>query len=513
MHKMKTKSVTTLVLAIAAGCSMQKSGEGSITLDQHADWLAATGSFRNTVIVKEEQLGGNQDLMGNGALCLARESEDFHASSTFKESGEWTSRWVQPGKGVSLNNLTVSMLCYGKEQDMRSGWKKFEGNPLVCQAGWHHATGQTLTLPDSLPGQPADQALFRGTGKWEGKWLLFFNIGGWAVNGWGMAVADSLAPLKRGINPFRLADPYPLALGKSNDTIHAPNDFYFQDGTWYAPCETGKVRDTVPGGIVDGLERYQVRYRVINPNLWTSRDLVHWTNNGILNEVTGHDPGITFDGHFYYLICEDGESLVGFESDDPTGTWYSLGTLLNVGDHTGDPDLIFMNNRWHLFFDDAPHTRYQIGYASTGPGEFPRGWEMENKIFGPHDPEQGQTWDDDIPDGNNFGTGDPDVALEGHTLYMTYEWPVGIAWKELDVFIGDGIEVAAVLEADTDGDDQTDGVIQRVRIEPGMQMKYPLDEPVNRKFRIRLEMSSSDSLVTPMVTSLLVGHEQVAREL
>jgi hypothetical protein len=495
-----------LLIIVSAGCR-RVPGNDCLRFDLHQEWISQTGSTRNTIIVKEEQIGGNQDLMGNGALCLAKGGGDFHASSTFKESGEWTSRWVQPGKGVSLNNLTVSMLSYGKEQDMRSGWTKFEGNPLVCQAGWHHATGQTLTLPDSLPGQPADQALFRGTGKWEGKWLLFFNIGGWAVNGWGMAVADSLAPLKRGINPFSLAEPYPLAIGKYSDTIHAPNDFYYQDGTWYAPCETGKVRDTIQEGISVGLETMQIRYRVIAPHLWTSRDLVHWTNDGMLNEVTGHDPGITFDGHVYYLICEDGESLVGFSSEDPTGSWHALGTLLNVGDHTGDPDLIFMNNRWHMFFDDAPHFHYQIGYASAKPGDFPAGWIMNNKIFGPHNPEQGQTWDDDGLDGNNFGTGDPDVALEGNTLYMTYEWPVGIAWKELDIFSSEGIEVTAVLEADADGDDQPDGIIQRIMVEPGLHMKYPLDEPMNGKFRIRIEMGSNDSLVSPMVTSLVVGQE------
>jgi hypothetical protein len=166
-----------------------------------------------------------------------------------------------------------------------------------------------------------------------------------------------------------------------------------------------------------------------------------------------------------------------------------------------------MNNRWHLFFDDAPHAHYQIGYASTGPGEFPLGWEMENKIFGPHNPEQKQEWDDDIPEGNNFGTGDPDVALEDNTLYMTYEWPVGIAWKELDLLSEGGIEVTAVLESDADGDDQPDGIIQHTSLEPGINRVYLLEETLNRKFRVRLEMSSSDPLVSPMVTRLSVDRE------
>jgi hypothetical protein len=507
MKTMKVRSAALLLAVIYAGCSMQKPEEKCYTLDQHADWLSGTGSSSNIAIVKEEKLGGNRDLMGNGALCLAKESGDFHASSAFMRAGEWTSDWVRPGEEVSLDSLTISLLCYGKKQDMRSGWTKFEGNPLVCQAGWHHATGQTLTLPDSLPGQPADPALFRGKGNWEGKWLLFFDIGCWAVNGWGMAVADSLTPLKRGINPFTVARPYPLAIGKSNDTIYAPTDFYYQDGTWLTTCESGKVIDTIPEGFSVGLETMQIRYRVINPALWISHDLKNWTNSGMLKGVTGNDPGITYNGHFYYIFCEDGESLTCFTAEDPLETWATGGTALDVGDHTGDPDVTFMNNRWHLFFDDAPHFHYQIGYASTSLEDFPYGWEMENKIFGPHHPEQGQAWDDDLPEGNNFGTGDADVALEGHTLYMTYEWPVGIAWKELDVLSAEEMEVTLVLEIDQDGDDLPDQ-FEHIRLHPGMCRVYATGKITCRRYRIRIEMMSDNPEISPMITALSMHYHR-----
>lgn len=93
-------------------------------------------------------------------------------------------------------------------------------------------------------------------------------------------------------------------------------------------------------------------------------------------------------------------------------------TILHVEDHTGDPDLGFFNNRWHMFFDDGEHLHYNIGYAATSAEEFPYGWKLENDIYGPYNPDQGQTWDDDNENGNNFGTGDADFALEDHTLYM-----------------------------------------------------------------------------------------------
>ena len=191
-------------------------------LDDYEEWILQTGEADNTIIVKDKPIGGGRDLTGNGALSLQKDSDDFLASSVFRSSGVWTSRWQEFDLEEGQLDLSVSMNCYGQNQDMRTGWKKFPGNPLVCQAGWHHATEQTLILPDSLVGQPADQALARGTGKWKGKWLLFFNIGGWAVNGWGMAVADSLAPIKRGINPFSIAQPYPLACGNGKKNIWSP---------------------------------------------------------------------------------------------------------------------------------------------------------------------------------------------------------------------------------------------------------------------------------------------------
>jgi hypothetical protein len=473
-----------------------------LILDRYEDWIRQTGSGENLVIVQEEQIGGDHDLMGNGALCLGKSGDDFHASSFFRSSGRWTSRWLEPERDAELLNLSVSMFCYGQKQDMSRGWQKFRGNPLVCQAGWRHATEQSLLLPGSPGGQPADQALARGTGEWEGKWLLFFNIGGWAVNGWGMAVADSLAPLKRGINPFRLAEPYPLAAGNFGDSIHAPNDFYCHDGTWYAPCEAGKVRDTVDLVLFDGLERVRYRYSILDPTLWTSRDLVHWKNNGAMKGARGHDPGITHDGKLFYLFGEKGESLVCCISGNPLSGWHSCETVLDAGNHTGDPDLVFFNNRWHIFYDDSAHAHYRIGYASATIEDFPGGWVAQKRIFGPHRPDQGQLWDDDVPEGNNFGTGDADVAIEGSTLYMTYEWPVGIAWKELDLYDGDCIGVTIRVETDSKGDGCPDEIIRTIPVRPGKKLNYTIPVRSMDRFRISIFMTSSDTLVSPMITEL-----------
>ena len=132
----------------------------------------------------------------------------------------------------------------------------------------------------------------------------------------------------------------------------------------------------------------------------------------------------------------------------------------------------------------------------------------EKRIFGPHNPEQGQLWDDDVPEGNNFGTGDADVAFEGTTLYMTYEWPVGIAWKELDVYDQELTTVTASLEVDSDADGLPDSTIQTIPIRPGERVSYPIQNYSCKKFRIKIQMASNHAEVSPMITELIITHRK-----
>lgn len=476
--------IVLLMLSAAAGTPSAAQPAEVLHLRTAGDWTAATAAHDSTQIRSTDYAGGNFDVLDDGALLLQKTdtTRRFWHADDFAQRGRWTSAWMDAPDADSLR-LEAEVRVYGQPQDMTAGWTKFAGGPLVAPEGWTHTTAQTLAVPDTL--WPQDQALVRApAGPHEGKWLLFFNVGGWAVGGWAAAVADSLAPLKRGENPFRLLEPYPLFAGNAKgDSLgyHAPNDWLYADGRWLAPDES---RDQVS-------------------RLWTSAgdDLTQWTNRGPIDGIEGHDPGLVYDGERFHLFTEDGEALRHLHAADPLGAWTARGPVLDVGDHTGDADAAFFNNAWHLFFDDGPHLDYEIGYAQTTPAAFPEGWQLTNDVFGPRRPDQGQAWDDPGADGNGFGTGDADIAVEGSTLYLTHERPVGLAFKELDL-TGDAEQtVRARLEFDRDGNGQSDAETPWARLTAEAATALL---PVSSEGRVRLvlDLQTDNERESPMLRAL-----------
>ncbi len=467
---------------------VSKDTDWELILDSFSEWKDYTGVNTGVNAEKTHNIGGKFDLIGNGALLLQKSQPEkpFWKVDNFKGEGIWSSKWVELPDGYSIKTLNTNILIYGQKQDMTRGWVKFSGNPLVCANGWMHATKQTLQIPDSMPAQPADQSLVRGRGKWEGKWLLLFNIGSFAYKGWGMAIAESLEPLKQGINPFRLAEPYPLYKGTGGK--NAPNDWIEINGTWYLPDESRS-----------------------SPYMWTSPDLINYTNHGPIKGINGHDPGICYDGERFYLFNEFENGIKYCSAKDPLGDWTPNGITFDIGSHSGDADVSFFNNRWHMFYDDNPHLHYMIGYASTTPSLFPNGWELNRKIFSPHNPEQGQLWDDDTEEGNKFGTGDADIALEGSTLYMTYEWPIGIAYKELEVLDGSEQSIRVILEVDNNDDGKPDISTGWHVLSTGQNSwdtGSSLPSLMGKKIRITFFLETRNVKESPMITHCTIVARQ-----
>lgn len=480
-YAMPRNLVFLSIVILCVGCQAAPSAT-IYDLDTVESWHTYTAATSGTQARTNDYTGGNFDVLGDGALLLqkADTTRRFWHTDAFVSEGTWTSTWLDGAATEQTIQVEANMLTYGQPQDMSEGWTKFEGNPLIGPHGWHHNTDVTLELPDSLESN--DQTLARGTGIYEGQWLLFFNVGGWAVGGWAAAVADSLAPLKRGQNPFQLATPYPLFTGNTKqDTLgyHAPNDWIEVDGTWYAPDESRNHRS----------------------GLWTSTNLTEWTNHGPIDGMQGHDPGMIYDGEQYYLFNEDDTRLQLVTAVDPLGTWTAQGSILDVGDHTGDADISFFNNRWHMFFDDAPHLYYTLGYAWTTPEAFPHGWQLSNDVFGPRKPDQGQAWDEDTPEGNGFGTGDADLAIEGTTLYLTYERPTGIAFKELELTAADEQATHVYLEVDTNDDNSPDYTTEVVALSPTSGTAIFAALPPGR-IRIQLTLATDNTLESPMIHRL-----------
>lgn len=450
-------------------------------IDTESEWRNYSESMENLTILSDFPVGGRTDLVGNGALLLEKmdTSKPFWKTSKFQREGEWTSAWINE----SFDILELSWSVYGQAQDMTKGWTKFEGNPLISSHRWKHNTSETHVLPSNYSDKPADQSLVKGVGEYEGKWLLFFNIGGWAVKGWGMLIADELSPLKDGINPFMLGEPYPLT--KATGGYNAPNDWIYADGLWYAPDES-----------LDQISR-----------MWISEDLKHWVLTGPIFGINGHDPGMAWDGEHYYLFNEADDKITLVYADDPLGTWKEWpenegGIALDIGDHTGDADVAFFNNRWHMFVDDGIHKKYKLSYATTTAEDFPLGWKVVPEFFGPYNPDQGQLWDDDTIEGNDFGTGDADVALEGHTLYMTYEFPVGIAFKDLDVL--DDAEQRLRLRIEYKSGNRI-STTDWIDIKAGEVSLTPGDfdfNPDGKEWRMNIEMRSDNSTESPLLEYL-----------
>lgn len=406
----------------------------------------------------------------------------FWAVDHFKDRGRWTSRWHEVPSGARLESLQTTLLTYGQDAEM-DDWTKFSGGPLVAEKGWTHVTSTTLELPPSPKGWPQDQALVRGTGRWSGRWLLIFNIGSGGAGGWGMAVADSLAPIKEGSNPFVVEkDPYPLHEGPGPG--HGPNDWMVVRGVYY--------------GIDDQQEN--------SDRLWRSEDLTSWTSTPIENLV-GHDSGIVYDGEGFLLFVER-SSFISYCKlvEDRCSTNENV---LEVGGHTGDADVVFFNNRWHMFIDTNPHADYRVGYATTAPSAFPKGWKLRSKhVLGPYNPDQGQVWDDPTPEGNAFGTGDADVALEGTTLYLAWERPVGIAYNELEeVYDGEEQTVQMKVEVDTDGDGRPDASTQWHRLSTGSEAwstENGLEPLEGKRFRVLFRLKTNNPRESPMLADYVL---------
>jgi hypothetical protein len=391
--------------------------------------------------------------------------------------------------------MLTDLLIYGNPLDMRTGWIKFSKNPVISGSNTllplnpDNITDQTILLPDP-GGVPQDQSIIRGKGRWEGKWLLLFNHTPdmWPNDYyWSMVSADSLAPLKRGINPFSIeSDVFPLYGPIDNQ---APNDWIEIGGTFYAPDET-----------YDG-----------DSHMWISPDLIQWTDLGKIQGINGSDPGILYDGAAFYLFNES-DQVINYNRLSADLVHVTEGDqILDVGGHTGDADVSFFNNQWHMFFDDGPHLHYEIGYASAAPEDFPYGWQMVHRIYGPHNPEQGQIWDDDTPAGNAFGTGDADIALEGTTLYLFTERPVGAAFRELtEVLDGEDQEIRILVEVDTTGDGLPDESTGWQTLRPGTTVRAWERPLTGRRFRIRFELETSRPAESPVIRRFRLSGQAVS---
>jgi len=464
-------------------------GQAILKIDTKSEWEKITLNIEHCEIKKADDIGGIVDLMGNGSLLLKKNNPktNFARNEEFNSEGYWESNWIELDSNFAIQSLETNMLIYGEQIDMTNGWKKFDYNPLISGSNTllplneDNITSETILLPDPPGGVPQDQAIFLGRGKWHDKWILMFNHtpNAWPNDYyWSYAVADSLAPIKRGKNPFQFEiKNYPL-FGPINN--QAPNDWLEVNGVYYAPDET---------------------YQSVS-HLWKSEDMINWVDLGVIENKVGTDPGIIFDGDRFHLFSENGntishcyldiDSLKGSENKD----------VLNVGDHTGDADVAFFNNQWHMFVDDGIHLKYKISYASTSPDSFPYGWKLFPEIYGPHKPEEGQIWDDDNEDGNRFGTGDADIALEGNTLYLFTERPIGVAYKELtELFNDDDQNVEVLIEVDNNEDGIKDDSTDWKELRAGKSIWNFAKPIVGNKIKIRYRINSAKSNESPLIKS------------
>jgi len=463
-----------------------------ISIDSYSQWQNITADQSNTKIRVSNSIGGIIDLMGNGGLMLIKTESDslYTRTSGFETEGHWHSKWIDFEDSVSMRSLKLTVFAYGKQIDMSRGWVKFSKNPILSGGNTllplneDNITEQTILLPDP-GGVPQDQAIVKGINQWEDKWVLLFNHtpAAWPNEYyWSMVVADSLSPLKKGINPFYLDTLYYPLFGPIDN--HAPNDWLDVDGTYYAPDENN----------------------LGNSHMWTSTDLLNWNDIGEIVNINGSDPGMIYDGRDFYLFNES-ENQINYNLLDQVVTNVLDGAaVLDVGGHTGDADVAFFNNRWHMVFDDGPHLHYEIGYASTTPENFPIGWSLIHAIYGPHNPEQDQVWDDDTKDGNLFGTGDADLALEDYTLYMFTERPVGAAYKELfEIFDGINGRVEVKIESDLNNDGIADDSTNWFRI-PAGQQKFEFDNDISgNQFRVHFKLITDSMNQSPIITDFTLS--------
>ncbi|MCP4411421.1 MAG: hypothetical protein GY808_02450, partial [Gammaproteobacteria bacterium] len=240
---MKISSFLFITIFMCHSLSAQETDFWQV--DNLKDWLTADADGANVELKEAVDWGGVIDLMGNGALLLKKvKSESLYTRvSEFHSTGEWTSQWHDFGLQVTMRSLETEIIGYGKKLDMRKDWVKFSGNPVLSGENTllplnpENISDQTILLP-SPGGVPQDQSIVRGRGQWEGKWILYFNHtpDAWPNDYyWSVAIADSLSPLKDGINPFSIDTTiFPLYGPIDN---HAPNDWLEVDGITYAPDE------------------------------------------------------------------------------------------------------------------------------------------------------------------------------------------------------------------------------------------------------------------------------------
>ena len=305
-----------------------------VVIDTQEEWLQNSFSSEKISVEKSPDQNGVIDLMGNGGLMLAKKDKGslFQKTTEFHSEGLWTSTW-QDLSEEQISGLESETLIYGNPIDMDQGWVKFSGNPVLSGENTllplnrENITEQTMLLPPP-GGVPQDQSILKGTGKWENKWLLFFNHTPhkWPYEYyWSFVVADSLSPLKSGINPFYVdSTNYPL-YGPIDG--QAPNDWLEVDDTFYAPDETH-----------DG-----------DSHMWRSQDIVHWEDLGPISGILGADPGMVYDGEHFFLFNENGNYLTFNQLDESMTRVTNGDTVLHVGDHTGDRHRVFQQPVAYVF--------------------------------------------------------------------------------------------------------------------------------------------------------------------
>ena len=536
------------LLSIALLLPSLASADG-ITTDTKTEWDNMTYRQTNIQSLSQAPIGGGTDTIDNGGLLLAKKdlSVPFWETTEFTSRGIWFSEWQGHSRWEQkYRQIIIEWSVYGQLQEMDKDWEKFAGNPAISSSGWGHSRWRTEKLPKEYSDIPNSPTLTRGYGEFEDKWLLIFNIGEWATKGWGMAVADRLDPFQRGRNPFDIVEPFPLT--KATGGYNAPTEWMHAKGTWYIPDES---RDNVS-------------------RMWTSTDLDHWTLQGPIEGITGHDAGMTWDGTYFYLFSQKNKNLYVDFTSDPLRDWMTpanrknktsvsdidkgaldvtpdeiveaeslaaipgtvdsvvadvpsdeenteddaatksekvikvgkrnKGIALKVGSLTGDPDIAYFNNRWHLFFNVGEKNHHSIAHASTSSEEFPYGWRLQKTILTPTGGKQEQAWDDDNDRGNNFGVGGADVAIEKHTLYMSYEKPVGIAYKNLNVFDGNEQSVRFRIEYLDEDDVMFSG--KWVTVDPG-KTNFSLKElglpDDHKQWRVFMELKSSNPHESPLI--------------
>jgi len=99
-----------------------------------------------------------------------------------------------------------------------------------------------------------------------------------------------------------------------------------------------------------------------------------------------------------------------------------------------------------------------------------------------------------------LGTGDPDLAVEGTTLYLTNERPTGITYKELGLTDDAEQTVRAWLELDTDGDGTADQL--REHVLPAGRSRLDLRKIRAEQVQLSLRLTTQNSQEGPMIRSL-----------